>query len=315
MKASYIKNSLLKTISYMESQISSFVRNPGRDFTRNRKCPFPDVIRCILTMESSSLNRELRRFFPKGKKCPTRSAFIQQRLKLNDNALPFLFYQFNQRTPFRKTFHGCHLLACDGTDINIPPLKEDTRTLVASNTPGSPYYQMHLNAVYDILEERYTDILPQPRAGVDEREALLIFLQRNPVPGKCIFIADRGYCSFNVLAHLQDSGQYFLIRSKADTSDNSFLKRFLLPDDPASDISLDLFITRSHRKIYKEHPEQFICIRHGRRFDRIPEDDRDSLFRISVRLVRIDLPDGPEYLLTNLPRDKFRPDLLKDTEK
>lgn len=312
MKASYIKKSFLKIISYMNDNLSSFVHRPGKDFIRNRKCPFSLVLLCVLAMESHSVNRELRRFFPKKPDCPTRSAFIQQRIKLNDNAFPFLFQQFNRDHPFKKTFHGYHLLACDGSDLNIPPLKKDPSTRVASNTTGVDYHQMHLNAIYDILEERYTDILPQPRASFDERDALLTFLGRIPVPGKCILIADRGFFSFNVLAHLRQSGQSFLLRINSDDARSSFLKRFRLPDEKEFDINLDFSITRSHKKRYQEHPDQFVCIRHDRRFDLIPHADKDTLFPISVRLVKIDLPSGPEYLLTDLPMKQFPMDTLKE---
>lgn len=302
----------MKIISHMKDDLSSFVRNPGKDFTRNRKCPFSLVLLCILTMESHSLNRELRRFFPKGPACPTRSAFIQQRIKLNDDAFPFLLRQFNREHPFKKTFRGFHLLACDGSDLNIPPLNNDQTTRVSSNTSGVYYHQMHLNAVYDILEERYTDILTQPRASIDEREAFITFLHRNPVPGKCIFIADRGYFSFNVLAHLLKSGQYFLLRINSDSVHSSFLKRFKLPDEKEFDIKLDFSVTRSRKKIYEEHPDRFICIRPDRRFDLIPKNDRNSLFHFSVRLLKIDLPNGPEYLITNLPDEEFPQDTIKE---
>lgn len=312
MKASYIKNSFLGIISYMNDHLHSFVRNPGKDFIRNRKCPFALVFLCVLTMESHSVNRELRRFFPRSQARPTKSAFIQQRIKLNDDAFPFLFRQFNRLNPFKKTFHGYHLLACDGSDINIPPLKDDRSTRVASNTPDVHYHQMHLNAVYDILEERYTDILPQPRAEIDERAALITFLRRNPVPGRCIYIADRGFFSFNVLAHLLQSGQSFLLRISSDGVCSSFLKRFRLPDGKEFDTDLDFSLTRSRKKAFLEHPDQFVCIRKDRRFDLIPEDDMDTVFPVSVRLVKIDLPNGPEYLLTNLPAEKFCPDTIKE---
>ncbi|SDA67152.1 hypothetical protein SAMN02910368_01911, partial [Lachnospiraceae bacterium G11] len=40
MKACYIKNTLLKTLNSMSSNPETFVKNPGIDFTRKRKCPF-----------------------------------------------------------------------------------------------------------------------------------------------------------------------------------------------------------------------------------------------------------------------------------
>ena len=91
MKASYVKNTLLKTLFYMDQERSSFVKRPGFDFSRHRKCSFQDVLLCLLTMENHSLNRELRHFFQASDISLTKSAFCQQRAKLNEQALPFLF--------------------------------------------------------------------------------------------------------------------------------------------------------------------------------------------------------------------------------
>lgn len=307
MKASYIRNSLLKTINSMANDPSPFVNRPGIDFSRNRRCPFSSLILLILSLESHSLNRELRRFFKSlGTPPVSKSAFIQQRHKLNDAAFPFLFSALNASVPLKKTFRGYHLLACDGSDVDLPPLPSDDSTRVLSNTPGICYHQFHLNAVYDILEERYTDILLQPRSGYNEKEALLCFLSRNPVPGSCLFIADRGYFSLNVLALLLRSGHGFLLRMKADDAGHSFLSRFSLPDKAGFDLPLEFSVTRSRKKAFLEHPDRYVCIRPDRAFDLIPLGDRTSVLQFSCRIVKLALPGGgSEFLITNLPRDRF----------
>ena len=290
----------------MQDHVSLFVKHPGVDFTRNRCITFSSLFLLLLTMETHTLNREMRRFFSwKNSHPPSKSAFIQQRDKLNEEAFPFLFTSMNQAFPFKATFRGYHLFACDGSDINIPPLKGDLQTYVSSNTDGVGYHQMHLNAIYDILEERYVDILVQPRADINERDAFLTFLRRNPVPGKCLYIADRGYFSFNVLAHLLQSGQFFLLRINTDGPVNSFLTRFSLSEEKEFLTTLDFAVTRSRKKFFAEHPDYYIYLSKSRRFDFIPKDDKDSFFPLSARLAKIDLPSGAEYLLTNLPEKTF----------
>ena len=112
MNPSYIKFSLMKTINSMQRDPGAYVKNAGRDFSRKRKISFSDLILSIISMENHSLNRELRRFFPSNKsKIPTKSAFIQQRKKLNDNAFPHVLFSLNSAFPFKKKFHGLHL--CD----------------------------------------------------------------------------------------------------------------------------------------------------------------------------------------------------------
>ena len=43
MKPSYIKNAFRKTINSMTEDLSRFVKRPGIDFSRNRKCQYKNV--------------------------------------------------------------------------------------------------------------------------------------------------------------------------------------------------------------------------------------------------------------------------------
>lgn len=307
MNPSYIKSSFLQMVSSMQENSRPFVNNPGVDFTRKRKCSMSDIILSTLSMEAHSLSHEIRNFFP-AKRLPTKSAFVQQRAKLNEKAFPHLFQEINMRFPFKKTFRGFHLLACDGSDINIPPEKGRTLTYVRSNTPGVGYHQVHLNAIYDVLEERYLDILIQPRSSINERNALCSFLLRNHIPGKCLFIADRGYYSLKVLVRFIQSGDSFLLRMKSPGPSNSFLSHFKLPDSQEFDVSLSFNISHNRKMRTVDSSCPFIYW-HAERgnADAYMEGERNAVFHLSVRLVKLTLPDGQgeEYLLTNLPKESF----------
>ena len=61
--ADYVRNKLNAAISSMSSQIEDYVKNPGHDFTRNRKMNFTSTINFLLTMEGGSLNSELHKYF------------------------------------------------------------------------------------------------------------------------------------------------------------------------------------------------------------------------------------------------------------
>ena len=69
---------------------------------------------------------------------------------------------------------------------------------------------MHLNAVYDLMEERYLDVVIQKRAQINERSAFVQMVNRNSLAGKCLYVADRGYFSLNVIAHIIRADQFFL---------------------------------------------------------------------------------------------------------
>ena len=47
--ADYVRNKLNAAISSMSSQIEDYVKNPGHDFTRNRKMNFTSTINFLLT--------------------------------------------------------------------------------------------------------------------------------------------------------------------------------------------------------------------------------------------------------------------------
>ena len=149
MTPAHIRSTLHLSLKEMENDIGSFVKRPGRDFSRRRIGTFSDTIRSIMTMEAHSLNRELFEFYCHLKKEPlTKSAFIQNRAKLNSSALPHLLKHFNSKIPFRKQYKGLHLIACDGTDSNIPADEEDTLSFIPFNSNNGGYYQFHTTVMF-----------------------------------------------------------------------------------------------------------------------------------------------------------------------
>ncbi len=64
-------------------------------------------------------------------------------------------------------------------------------------------------------------------------------------------IADRGYESYNVMAHIQEKGWRYLIRVK-DINGNGIVSRLDLPDAEEFDICTDLRMTRKNSKEARE---------------------------------------------------------------
>ena len=76
-----LKRKLLDTICQMREDLSAYVTDPKRDFTRSRKLPFETLCRTILSMSGQSLNVELQRQFHYDPTAATASAFVQRRGK------------------------------------------------------------------------------------------------------------------------------------------------------------------------------------------------------------------------------------------
>lgn len=267
---SVIKNQLLHIISCANKNRNLFVNNPERDMSRQRKCSFETLIGLILNFSSHCLNKEILEFWPKDpEKLPTKSAIVQQRNKINNDLFPFIFESFNKAFPFKAKWKGYHILACDGSDINLPINKTDTENYMTYASGKGGYYQMHLNALYDIMEKRYTDIVVQPRPQMDEREALRTMIQRNQTGHRTIYICDRGYPSMNLMAHIMKNDQYFLFRCKSLQSHDSMFKHFQFPENQEFCISKTVYVTRSRKKKYRNKPDIYKCISSKYKFFRL----------------------------------------------
>ena len=300
-----VHSSFYRILQEMSRCPAPFVINPEADFTRQRICTFKNTILNILTMESHSLKRELFEFYRfRGNQFPTKSAFVQARGKLNAQSLWYLFHQFNQSIPFLKTFKGLHLLGCDGTDSNIPADENDVDSFVPYGSKNGGYYQNHTVAVYDLLEKRYLDAIIQPRGTIDEQDACVQMVDRNPLAGSCLYVADRGFFGFNLIAHILEQNQFFLIRAKEVQAANSPFKDIVLPGKDEFDIHIEFVLSRSRKKQDQAPNWKFLHLH--QRFDFIPKDDFISKYKMAFRLVKIKIgEDKFEYLVTNLPDSRF----------
>lgn len=280
---------------------------------RNRKCSFSDTIQITLGLESHSLNNELSSYFGlSSETIPSKSAFVQQRSRLNDKIFPYLYKQLNNAFPFSKRYKGFQLVSCDGTDVNLPKDKNDNIYFVDYASKNKGYHQLHLNVLHHVGENRYLDAVIQPRPLIDEQTAFCTMIDRCNLDDKTIFIADKGYPSFNVLAQVIESNKYFLIRAKNPESPGSFLKNCELPKEGLYDKEVTLRLTRGRRKELIKNPKKYRILHTKRKFDYIASDDKESIYTLKFRVVCVKLDTGVyEYLLTNLPRCTFPPEELK----
>lgn len=308
-----LKESLNSCISNMANERERFIKNPDKDFTRNSKCNLDTTVRIILGFEDQCLGSELKNHFSAKQileKLPYKSTFVQQRNKLKDDAFLNLFSDFNEKHPFQLTKFGLHLLACDGTDLNLPTLFSDKIYFMEKNIKnGEGFYQMHCNALQDLCEQRFKDVVLQPRAEFNEGRALCTMVDNAKYDDySALYIADRGYFSWNLAAHIINAKQYFLIRARGLRTSVSAFKGMSIPEDGEFDVLKTIKIIRSTSKKFTSKPDEYRCIHSKRTFDYIEPDDKSSTFTLRFRIVSILLPNGTfEYLLTNLPDDKFSP--------
>ena len=308
--AEHVKNSLLSLIQEMASLPWLFVKNPAADFSRSRKLDFASTIQFILSMESGSLKKELLDYFQFSADTLSVSAFSQQRNKLLLETFPFLLHEFNSLFPLQKNYNGYRLLACDGSDLNIPRNPKDADTYFQSLPTDKGFNQIHLNALYDLREKRYTDVVIQPARKKNESLAMTQMIDRCCGQKNTIFIADRGYETYNIFAHVQEKGMYYLIRVK-DGGGGSMTGSFSLPDEDEFDHAMQLVLTKKQTNEVKTNPQKYKILPKSSPFDYLDLHHK-KFYTLNFRVVRFALSENSyECIITNLPIEEFPADEIK----
>lgn len=297
-----LKTTLNNCIAELDEIHFMFCQNPESDFTRTRKLSFHDYIQLMLQMQGKSVSNEILDFFEHSLSAPTKSAFTQQRYKLQPEGWDFLFHTFVDqcRALSDNLYHGYRLLACDGSDANISRNPADERTFIHEGERG--YNAVHINALYDITNKTYCDFLVQGKKKLHERAALNTMVDRYTDLTPAIIMADRGYESFNVFAHLIRRNMKFVIRMK-DISSNGILSAYDLPDSEF-DTHIKTTLTRRHTKETLGNPNIYTILQPVTDFDFL--DGNCLYYDIGFRIVRILLDNGTYICIaTNLSEEGF----------
>lgn len=120
------------------------------------------------------------------------------------------------------------------------------------------YNQIHLNALYDLQARTYADAIIQPARLENENKAVCEMIDRYQGEVKTVFIADRGYESYNIFAHVQEKGMFFLVCVKDILRKGGIVQSLLykLPVDQDSfDETLTITLTRKQTKLIKDNPD------------------------------------------------------------
>lgn len=314
MFAQFAKDLFSTAISTVVEDISKYTIRPGKDFTKKRKIPADKLFSFLVSQGSSSTKNELLDFYDLDTSTPTASAFNQQRAKLKPEAMERLFNEFNKEaTPLRGKTDYVHI-AIDGTTqtfLSYPAFTSE-EYYVSEGHSKKGFYSMHLNAFYDLDTRTYTDALIQPVHEKDEFKAFCHMVDRHNYPSdtKTIFIGDRGYCSYNNMAHVINKGQFFLFRTK-DIHSKGLVGKFDFPKEESFDITVMVTLVRSNSKSIEVTEGYKRFVDKATSFDFVEYGSLDC-YELSFRIVRFPLEgDSYECIVTNLPEDEFPKEHIK----
>lgn len=304
-----LKRTLNSQINALDCEKSVFVVNPERDFTRNRKLSFKKITEMLLCMGKGSLPIEINKYMNYKKNTPSVSAFVQQRAKILPEAFETLFRHFTNEIYTQKSKY--RLLAIDGSDVLTAPDPDEKTAHFPVVNNQKAYNLYHLNAIMDLENNIYVDVVLQNRRQANEFKALAELVDRSSIE-RAILIADRGYESYNNIAHIQEKGWKFLIRAKEK---NGIIQGLDLPKTDEFDVFIELNLMKGrltkHRELL-QNKNNFKALNSTTVFDFF-DDDRSKFYKVSFRVVRLEISDGNyEVLLTNLDKTEFSAQKLKE---
>lgn len=306
-----IKRLLLDDVRNLASCPELVSKNPGRDFTRPKKISLEDILLFHIFMKQDSTGSELLTYFGNNAdSAPTLSAYIQQREKLLPDTFRQLLHSFNAH--FDPTLYDGDLVltAVDGTGMSLFYNPRCPLTFIKPNK-ASPdgHNELHLTAALRVADGMYSDAVIQPAPRLDERAAFCEMIDRDTLSkGTPLYLADRGFPSYNVFAHCFKKGAWFLIRAK-----DLYVERLLKHDMPNPengefDVEVDRIIVRHQsKKLYSrpDIPDAYRFVDKNTSFDFIDYKSHDE-FLMHLRVVRVQVDDNSyEYLITNLPAEKY----------
>ena len=308
MKPKHIKKILMSEIRNVALEPHNYCFNPDTDFTRTRKLSMEKMLEGIIGMESKCLTNELLDLFHASAETPTTSAFIQQRNKIKPKAFETIFKNFS-KSVMNLCDKDMPIFAIDGSDVQIPTDPTDTDSYIAGTNGHKGYNLLHINALYDLNKHIYSDVVVQKARDRNEHKAFQKLVDCSGIE-KALVIADRGYESFNSMAHIQEKGWFFLIRVK----DSSGIKQGLeLPETECFDVDISLKLTRKKTNEVKQllkDKNHYRMVSSTQPFDYLPLKNKKAeltqFYELNFRIVRFPISeDTYETVVTNLDKAKY----------
>jgi hypothetical protein len=254
------------------------------DFSRKRKLPFSELVLLIARLCKKTLSVELNSFFREmgsSMQCSV-SAFTQQRCKLNAsffyywNVVLWLCY-YKYYGSNTKRWKGHRLIAMDGSSVSLINTKALGGYFGGQSNQYASFSCAKTFYCYDILNELvlYSDISPY-RVN-EQRIAWHLIEYLSP---DMIAIYDRNFCNFKTVAlHMwQEKEIKFVIRASETPS---VVKDFIASGKSSSLVKIspsEAGIRSMKKSGYQVNKQSWL----------------------EVRLVRVEVNDFVEVLMTNL---------------
>ena len=304
---------LLDAIRWFAGRPEECARSPGRDFTRVRGLGLGRLLLLLVTWAQETVAAELADLAGWDGSAPTGPALTQQWKKLRDDALPRLLRRFLSSFGPVAWRGRYRLYAADGTELQLLPGTGGGHCRVRNGKGGGSHWEAHLTCAYDLCRRTFEDMVAQGGAEEDEPAALCELVDRAEPGGglRALWVADRNFCTLNVIHHLDAAGASFCLRAK-----DSWVSALLRGDEPPGefDVTVERCVVRSRSAAGRTRPSEPRLYR--AMGPRSSWDGPEGERWLRLRVVRVALPpsdgDGASgdrwlNLVTDLPAGELGP--------
>jgi hypothetical protein len=274
-------------VSQDRNLVSVFSLAPN-GFTRRRKLCFGRLALLIAKLCKKTLSVEIERFFSEmghARLC-TVSAFCQQRKKLDpmlyriwNRLLCDSFYAFQGESV--KRWEGYRLIAVDGSNLSLVNTPALLSHFGGQSNQQSFFVQAKAMYMYDVLNGLTVNAILAPyRTG----ELTLAYGLADGIEQDMLTIWDRNFCNYRMMALLmwQEQERKFVIRAKESQKP---YRSFIASGKGSEVVTL------------RPSPSAIAGLRNNGF-----TVSKDTMLK--VRLVRVELPQTVEVIVTNLWEDE-----------
>lgn len=270
-----------------------------KEFSRQRKLPLATVLRLLIGAEGGSLTRILRAAGVDA----TPSALSQRRAQISPDTFREVFEHFNAASTDSARFREKYtLLACDGTALSLPR-NPDAPSFVTHAGAPEGFNQLHLTPLYNIIEHTFRSAVIQDEAAKDEVGALTTLLKGN-LPEQAIVLLDRGFESYNLMAHMFNKHVDFVLRVKNSKSAMREVARL-----PMFELDCDISFTITTTQTNEDKQKRHIFLQVPKKSNpssktRRARWDFPSPYPMRLRICRFQIDENGtlETIATSLPR-------------
>lgn len=290
MQALSICQNILEEVKHRISSKYTDSFRIGNHFTRCRKLDIKQVIFYLLYSSKASMNLNIANIrddiqsinFPD----VTKQAVSKARRGISPELFRDLFHfsveKFYSACRHRKTWHGFHAFAVDGSCVQVPKSKDNIEYFgLCRNKHHSREDSMaRVSSMYDLMEDFVVDASINNYRCAERSSAKkhLDYLESAKLTNRAILLFDRGYPSYEFFQRIDQHGYYYLMRIQGN------VKTLTEREE------IDEIVSYIPVQLKRSNPDP-----------------------ANVRVVHVILDDGTdECLVTNLTDPAITPAMLKE---